>query len=409
MAIPILMPKLSFVVTQGTIIEWLKGPGDAVSKGEPLLTVESEKAVVDVEAPGSGILGPELAPKGTTVPVTTIIGYILKSGEAAPKLDLQPLQAGAPGAPDEAIQSTTKQPEKEDRARVSPVARKLALELGVDLNTVVGTGPQGRITKEDVERAAGQPTEEPVAEPAGSVREPPIHLPAGLTIEPMELTTIQRVAAERMAHSFRTAPHFYLSVEIDMSQAAEMRQALLPGLEAKTGVRLSYTDILICAASRALSEHPSLNAALEGDQLSHFREINPCLAVDTPRGLTVPVFHAADQLTLAQIAHRRQDLVKRAQNNRLTPEDVSQGTFTISNLGMFGIDLFQAIINPPQAAILAAGRIAKRPIVVQDRLELRPTIWLTLSVDHRAADGAAAARFLQDLKRLLTDPYTLLI
>lgn len=457
MAIPILMPKLSFVVTQGTIIEWLKEPGDSIAKGEALLTVESEKAVVDVEAPGSGILGPELAPPGTTVPVTTIIGYILQAGEKAPRLEIEGAASGtgqtggepseggtereAEPVPGERVKASPSakrlarefgidlalidgtgpggrivqedveahvsrqaeaQQSQEDRVRVSPVARRIAGELGIDLGRIAGSGPRGRITKEDVERAAV------AAEDKASAPEPSL-LPAGRTVDTMELSTIQRIAAERMALSFRTAPHFYLSVQVDMSRAVELREALLSSVEAKHGVRLSYTDLLVCAVGRALASHPILNASFAGDKLARYAEINPCLAVDTPQGLTVPVFRRADQLSLAEIALRRATVVEKAQGNRLALEDLSDGTFTISNLGMFGIDLFQAIINPPQAAILAAGRIAKRPVVVDDTLALRPTVWLTLSVDHRVADGATAARFLQTLTGYLEDPYRMLM
>lgn len=452
MATPILMPKLSFVVTQGTIIEWLKEPGEAVTKGEPLLTVESEKAIVDVEAPGNGFLGPELAPPGTTVPVTTIIGYILESGEESPQLvldqpgtepatsisrpeppvaviepvskerikaspsakrlatehgiDLASVEGSGPDGRilqvdvEAYVQRQAEQKEVEsDRLQVSPVARRIAIQLGVDLRGIEGTGPRGRITKQDVEQAA-QPT-------PGTPSIAPSLLP-GLTVEAVDLTPTQRVAADRMAQSFRTAPHFYLNVQMDMSRAVEMRASLVPGIEAKHGVRLSYTDILVYAVGRALKAHPDLNASFEGDTLARYKEINPCLAVDTPHGLTVPVFYGADQLSLSQIALRRATVVQKAQDSRLGGDDLRDGTFTISNLGMFGIDVFQAIINPPQAAILAVGSIANRPVVVDDALEIRPTMWLTLSVDHRAADGATAARFLQELTGYLENPYQML-
>lgn len=453
MAIPILMPKLSFVVTQGTIIEWLKEPGDTVERGEFLVTVESEKATIDVEASGNGILGPELAPPGTTVPVTTIIGYILEPGEESPTLALdQPGEdpAESPSSPEQPepaaepvkkerikaspsakrlaaeegidlasvegsgpegrilqedveayVHRQAEQKEIEaERLQVSPVARRIAGQLGVDLQGIEGTGPRGRITKQDVEQAAQATPEKPPVSPP---------LSSGLTIEAVKLSTIQRVAADRMAQSFRTAPHFYLNVQMDMSRAAEMRASLVPGIEAKYGVRLSYTDILVYAVGRALKAHPDLNASFEGDILARYKEINPCLAVDTPHGLTVPVFYGADQLSLSQIALRRATVVQKAQDNRLGGDDLRDGTFTISNLGMFGIDVFQAIINPPQAAILAVGSIAKRPVVVDDALEIRPTMWLTLSVDHRAADGATAARFLQELTGYLENPYQMLV
>ena len=459
MAIRVLMPKLSFIVTEGTIIEWLKAPGDQVDKGEPLLSIESEKATVDVESPGAGILGPDLAPVGTTVPVTTTIGYILEPGEEPPKLELgldeaDHAPAAGPGQPVEEVVAAAREEEKPPKRRiiaspsakrlareagvdlaeiegsgpqgrivkqdvlayvdsqsqvvegksvqVSPAARRLATSLGVDPGEVEGTGPGGRVMVDDVRQAAGQ------AHAQGDLAQTPERA-AGPPSEHVALTSIQRISAERMAFSFQTAPHFYLSVQVNMSQAVAMREAFLPAVEAKTGVRLSFSDILVCAVGQALHEHPTLNAAFEEDQLKRYREVNVCLAVDTPRGLTVPVFHQADQLSLAEIAGRRADIVEKAKNSQLTPDDLSGGTFTVSNLGMFGIDIFSAIINPPQAAILAVGRIAKRALVVDETLQVRPTMWMTLSVDHRVADGATAARFLHTLVQYLEDPYRMLV
>jgi pyruvate dehydrogenase E2 component (dihydrolipoamide acetyltransferase) len=457
MAISVVMPNLGFIMTEGTVIEWLKKPGDLVSKGEPLLVIESEKANVEVESPGSGTLGPNLAPPGTTVPVATSIGYILEPGEEpAPELEFkigevvqvesstrvvaqQPAAATSSGEQKEeetpgaerilaspsarrlarehgvdlakiegtgprgriidrdvlAFVEIQAQLEKESRVRVSPVAQKLASELGVDLTALQGTGPGGRVIVEDVRRASRT-----VVLPQPS---------PGPASEPVELTRIQRIAAERMSISFRTAPHFYLSIEVDMSQVVAMRDALGPTVEADAGARLSFSDILLLIVARALRQHPSLNAAFQENQIRRYQEINIALAVDTAHGLTVPVFHRADQMSLTEITRQRAELVEKAQNNRLTYDDLSHATFTVSNLGMFGVDVFSAIINPPQAAILAVGRIAKRPFVVDDALLVRPTMWLTLSVDHRAADGAIAARFLQTLVRYLEQPYQLLV
>ena len=452
MAIRILMPKLSFIVTQGTILEWLKKPGDLVNKGEPLLVIESEKATVEVESPGTGILGPDLAPVGTIVPVTATIGYILEPGEEPPKLELDlvgSVQGQTAGEPDAETAPTERERQRAGkrrvRVKVSPSARRLAQEHGVDLAEVEGSGPQGRIVKKDVlayvEARTQAEKKSPVrvtpaarnlaaalgvdlskverTGPGGRVmledvkRASQAELPpssaAGPPAEQIELTSIQRITAERMSLSFRTAPHFYLSVQVDMSQAVVMRETLLPAVKARTGVRLSFSDILVRAVAWALKEHPSLNAAFEEGRLKRYQEINVGLAVDTPRGLTVPVFREADLLSLVGIARWRAEVVERARNNRLTPDDVSGGTFTVSNLGMFGIDVFNAIINPPQAAILAAGRIAKRPLVVDDTLQVRTTMWLTLSVDHRVADGATAARFLQDLVRDLENPHQMLM
>lgn len=282
----------------------------------------------------------------------------------------------------------------EDR-RVTPVARNLASHLGVDLANVNGTGRDGRITSEDVQRAAKATSE--IAERAQ------------MEGRDEELTSIQRIAAERMTASFQEVPHFYLSVQVDMTESIGMRSQLLPVVEARTGARLSFSDILVLAVSRALREHPGMNASYREGKLRKHHDVNVGLAVDTPQGLVVPVIHKADQHAIENIASRREEAVAKARKNRLSPDDLTGSTFTVSNLGMFGIDIFGAIINPPEAAILAVGRIAERPLVTDNRLAIRPTMWLTLSVDHRVADGASAARFLQTLVSYLEAPYQLVI
>jgi pyruvate dehydrogenase E2 component (dihydrolipoamide acetyltransferase) len=416
MAIPILLPKVSFVVSEGKIVEWLKKPGDSVTKGEPLLVIETEKATVEVEAPGSGFLSSELAPPGTTVPVTTTIGYIVEAGEQSPKLvlDFEQLASASgeivqPEPPTEGSQVNAREARW---TKVSPLARRMAKELGLDLTHVKGTGPDGRILQQDIQAfvdAQGQESVSSLTEStASSAIMPSLAVIPG-PVESRALSSLQRITADRMTSSFRTAPHFYLNVQVDMSQAFMLREACLPEIEAKVGVRVSFTDIVIFAVGRAIKAHLSLNAMFENDKLSRFQDVNICLAIDTPRGLTAPVIYQAERLSLSEIAQRRVELVERAQNNRLAPEDLANGTFTISNLGMFEIDSFHAIINPPQAAILAVGRIAKRPIVVNDVLELRQTMWLGLSVDHRVADGAVAARFLQTLTNYLENPYQVLM
>ena len=440
MAINVLMPKLSFIVTQGTILEWLKKPGDSVNKGESLLVIESEKATVEVEAPGTGVLGSNLAPVGITVPVTTTIGYILEPGEECPELELdaeESVQVSSEGGvvpAGAAADAGLSTQEKADRAseeapargleqserahgleqserhiKASPAAKRVAGAHGVDLSRIEGSGPRGRIVVDDV--LAYVETQTP-AEADGE-------RPSAAWVDP---TSVQRIAAERMSISFHTAPHFYLSVQVDMSQVVAMREALLPTVEARMGVRLSFNDILVCAVAQALRDHPAMNASFEEGRFKRYQEINIGLAVDTPRGLAVPVLHQADRLSLAELARCRAEVVKRARDNRMTLDDISGGTFTISNLGMFGIDLFSAIINPPQAAILAVGRIARRPVVVEPStaveqavlgaglgLQVRPTMWMSLSVDHRVADGATGARFLQGLVRYLESPCQMLV
>lgn len=415
MPTPILMPKVSFVVTQGTIIDWLKKPGDFVNKGEPLFIIESEKSTMEVEASGTGKLSSELAPKGTTVPVTTVIGYILEEGEVAPPLNFAldgvsstevANTSGSSEKPSESAQTSSEKNREANRIVVSPLAKRLAKELGVDLNEVQGSGPGGRIVQEDIQAFADNRNKKseikPTPEEISSIQ------PEGVSFEYLEMSTIQKITAEKMAQSFQNAPHFYLNVLVNMTQTSELYSTLSVSIEKKSGLHLSYSDILLFFVAKALTNHPAVNAAFVEDKLVHFKEINPCLAVATSNGLTVPVFKQIDKLSITQIAQKRIELVERARGNRLKPDELSNGTFTITNLGMFGIDLFNAVINPPQAAILAVGRIVKRPVVINDVLELCPTMWLSLSVDHRCADGATAAMFLQELVANLENPYLLL-
>ncbi len=455
MATEIVMPKLSFVVTEGTILEWLKEPGDEVEKGEPLLVIESEKANIDVESPATGILGSELAPVGTTVPVTTTIGYILEPGEKTPSLQLrgkEEVSDGVEESPDsdQAVGDLTSATHKETgrgcRVKASPSAKRVAREKNVDLGAIKGSGPGGRIVKEDVLSYAEARAER--AKMAEKTRITPVarnlafHLGVDVTRvegsgpdgkitlgdirrvaqaaspildrrqqgdEEELLGSIQRVAAERMTFSFREAPHFYLSVQVDMTQSMSMREQLMSPIESQMGLRLSFSDILILALSRALSQNPRMNTSYDEGKLIKHQAVNVGLAVDTPRGLTVPVIHNTDKLSLEEIVREREAAVNKARKNRLSPDDLAGGTFTLSNLGMLGVDMFGAIINPPEAAILAVGSIKKRPLVVDAELTIRPTMWLTLSVDHRVTDGANAARFLQILASYLEAPYQLII
>jgi pyruvate dehydrogenase E2 component (dihydrolipoamide acetyltransferase) len=284
------------------------------------------------------------------------------------------------------------------------VARRLAEQLGVDLAAVTGTGPGGRITKEDVERAA-LPHAPAATEREAARAVAPAAAEAG--IEP--LTGIRRVVAERMTHSFTTTPHFYLSAEVDATALMRMREGLLPRVEKAAGVRLTVTDILVKVCAQALVEFPEVNT-LWSPPSSRLRpgEINVGVAVATDEGLVVPVVRGADGLSLAEIARRRSDLVERARARKLALTDLEGGTFTLTNLGMFRVDQFQAIINSPQAAILAVGRVRERPIALDGAVVVRPTMGLTLSVDHRLVDGAEGARFLERLAELIEEPYLLL-
>jgi len=296
---------------------------------------------------------------------------------------------------------------------VSPIARRVADELDVDLASVQGTGPGGRVLEEDVRRAAplaAPPASLPVASAAGGGTPPLGETPplpaAGPVGEP--LTGIRKVVAERMAHSFATVPHFYLSVEAQAGALVRLRQQLLPQVEKKTGIRLTITDLLIRVTGQALAEFPAFNATWGDSAVLRQADVNVGVAVSLESGLIVPVIHQADRLSLSEIARRRADLATRARSGKLALHELEGGAFTLSNLGMYRIDSFQAIINTPQSAILAVGRIADRPYVVDGALTVCATLHLTLSLDHRLVDGSQGALFLGRIVELVENPHLLL-
>jgi pyruvate dehydrogenase E2 component (dihydrolipoamide acetyltransferase) len=384
-------------------------PTSAPRTGYPL-TTQAEKT----EPPPA----PEAAEQIIASPRARRLAYELG-------IDLSQVEASGPGG--RVVEADVRwhaEQVKAAPARVSPVARHLAEELGVDLTRVRGSGPGGRIVKEDVERAAAS-TPAPSSFPGsteprperdeGLAKVPPATLPylpgapAEREIEPLEGG--RRVVAERMTHSFSTAPHFYLSAEVEATALTRMREGLLPKVEAASGARLAITDILVKVCAEALSEYPQVNVAwaedAQGGGVLRHSEVNIGVAVALDAGLVVPVIRRADQLTLAEIAGRRSDMADRARSGKLTLQDVEGGTFTLSNLGMFRVDQFQAILNPPQSAILAVGRIRERPVALDGAVVVRPTMILTLSVDHRLLDGAQAARFLERVVQLIEEPYLL--
>ena len=398
MATEVVMPKLGLTMEEGRIIDWLKKEGDHVVKGEAILEIETDKATVEVDAPISGLMGTLLYTAGTTLSIGEVIAYILDPGESP----TQAVQAASPPQVEKRVKPASKTesmgPEPgttSGRVMASPVARRVARELDVDLDKLKGTGPKGRIMEEDVRRAARrvERTETPA---------PPSPAPAG---EVQPLDTIRSLTAERMVQSFTSAPHFYLSVEADASLLMEMRKGLIPAIEEQIGARPTVSDLLIKIVAQALEEHPEVNAIWESDGILSIAEVNVALAVATDRGLLAPVFHQANRMSLAGVADRRQSIVENARNGTLSLPDLEGGSFTLTNLGVYAVDQFNAIINPPQAAILAVGRIKERPLAVDGELVVRPTIFLSLSVDHRILDGVEAAQFLDRIVTLLESPY----
>lgn len=376
---------------KGTLLNWLKAEGDSVKKGEPLMEVETDKATVEVEAPASGILAQVSAAPGEEVPVGQKIALILAPGESSTKQSqskTSPRPARSPAASRETL--------KEDRAErapitgrivASPAARRIAKERSVDLASLKGSGPGGSIVAEDVMRAGGVQ----VAAPGG---------PPKLR-ETVPLTPMRRIVGERMTKSKQTAPHFYVSVDVDMTEVTQRRNKWKGSGEP---IVPSINDFILYASARGLREFPSMNAAFTDQGIQLFSDINIGVAVALEEGLVVPVIRNADRLSLEDLAKQSRELAGRAQKKKLFPLDFEGGTFTVSNLGMLGVDNFVAIINPPQCAILAVGQVADRVVPQGEKIVIRPMMTMTLSADHRVVDGAIAARFLQEIKRSLQKP-----
>jgi pyruvate dehydrogenase E2 component (dihydrolipoamide acetyltransferase) len=389
----VIMPALEMAQETGKIVRWLKAPGDAVRKGEPIVEVETDKVTVEVEAPASGILGDVTAGEGDVVPVGQAIAQVFASGEAGSTAAAAPgarppVAVGALATARTSVGHHVASRETDGAAArlvaASPKARRLAAERGLDLGALRGSGPGGAVLAADV----------PL--PAVRAKEPLVAAPG--------VGTVWRVMAERMTASWTTAPHFYLVREVDASRLIAWRERV----KGQAGARITYTDLLVRLVAAALSRHPAVNAAWKDGTIAPGADISIGLAVAIEAGLVVPVIHRADTLSLAEIAARREDVVSRAQAGRLRPADIQGAGFTISNLGMFGVDAFSAIVNSPQAAILAVGRIADRVVAVNGAPAVRPTMVLTLSCDHRALDGARGARFLGELAELIEEPLALL-
>ena len=397
MAVSIVMPALEMAQETGKIISWLKKEGEAIAKGEPLAEIETDKVVLELEAPGDGVLAGVTASAGDVVQVGKTIAWIVAPGEKPPEESataapaartMSAASASATTAAAPAPASAPKAP-----AKASPKARRMAEDLGVDLSGIVGTGPGGAISAEDVQRAA-----EAKAAPAAAATAPaaamPTGAPAPLPKGSPSLSSIARLMAERTTQSWTTAPHFFLTREIDASGLIAARE--------KHGKAITHTDLLVAIVARALVKHLKMNASWNGSAIQYNPAVNMSIAIAVNDGVVAAVIPDADKSTLAQISARRRDLADRARAGRLHPADVTGGTFTISNLGMFGIDAFSAIITAPQAAVLAVGRIADRGVPVNGLIGIRPILTMTLSSDPRVVDGAQAAAFLKDVAEALT-------
>jgi pyruvate dehydrogenase E2 component (dihydrolipoamide acetyltransferase) len=440
MATEVILPMLGETMNEGTIVAWSKSEGDAVRPGDVLFSVESDKATLEVEATTAGYLRRILAPAGSTVAVLSVVAYItatLDEVVSAPAAQVAPAPRPAGAAPSKTSQAglpapatASPAPLPSGRLVASPRARRAARQRNIDLSRVVGSGPAGRIVERDLDALGPAPRLTPVAErmagdlrldvagvlgtgPGGRVTRRDLETAARAappsTVAAAPLTRMQRIMAERMAASFSSAPHFYLHAEVNARRLLAMRQELLPILEAGHGLRITISDLLILICARALTRHPQAMAQYTPDGLRPAPAVNIGLAADTPNGLVVPVIHGADRLSLAELVKTRTELVERARAGKSLPQDFDGGVFTLSNLGASRVDSFDAILNPPQATILAVGRIAERPFAEEGRLVVAPTMRLSLSVDHRVLDGAAGARFLDEIVGLVESPAQALV
>jgi len=377
------MPKSSLTMKEGTILKWYKREGEKVEKGEPLVQILEEKSTIDLEATVSGVVKKLYYRENQDVPVGEVIAAIGAPEEELPEVG-KPEAESAPTVERPPTLVEAREPEStKPMVRASPLARKLAEEHGVDLTLIQGTGPGGRIVESDVRRFLEE--------------RPPTIVEERRVKETLPLTGMRKIIAEKMSLSRDIYPRITLIVEVDASEMKRFRERL----KLFENIDVSYTDILVKAVAKALTKHPILNSTLTGNEVKIFQDVNIGVAVASPLGLVVPVIHGAENLTLTEIAKRSQQLVKKAKEGSLTRQDLTGGTFTITNLGMYGVDMFTPIINPPETAILGVGRIRETPVVEEGRVAVKPTMFLSLSVDHRVVDGAPAAEFMQTLKKIL--------
>jgi pyruvate dehydrogenase E2 component (dihydrolipoamide acetyltransferase) len=419
MATKVHMEALSPTMEEGRLVKWNKHEGDPVKSGDTLAEVETDKAVMELVARADGQLLKVMVPEGTTVPVGNIVAWIGKPGEKvdgdgaaapaksappAPAPAAKPTAAPAPAAaraPAPPPPAPAAAPADATRVKASPLARRIAKDAGVDLKLVQGSGPGGRVIKRDVEGAP--------ATPAAPTAAPTYHAPrTGVPYEDVPLTQIRKTIAKRLAASIGPIPHFFLTTEIDMERAAEAREALNKQL-GEAGGKISFNDIVIKAVALALVQHRACNAWFQEDHIRYWNEVHIGMAVAIEDGLITPVIRNADMKSLREISAESRELAGRARNRRLKPEEYTGATFSVSNLGMFDIDHFTAVINPPESGIVAIGSIAAQAVAEGDRVVVRRRMRATMSCDHRVIDGATGAAYMRTLKQMLENPLAMLL
>jgi len=446
MATKVHMEALSPTMEEGQVVRWLKSEGDAVTSGELLAEIETDKATMELVARGDGVLRKILVSEGSVAPVGEVIAIIAGADEdvasllpgggvAAAATDdaqttppaAQPTEASAPvgspvvdgtPVPAPAALDEAAPPEVEGRVRASPLARKLAEGEGLPLHTIQGSGPGGRIVKRDVEQAAREgvtaASATPAAAPASSQAAPTavaVRVSAPQRegdYRDLPLSQMRKTIAKRLVESIGPVPHFFLTIDVDMTRSVQARERI-NALLGKSGVKVSFNDIVLKATALALAKHPECNAHWGGDHIREFHRVHLGVAVAIPDGLITPVVRDAHLKGLAEIATEVRELAGRAREKKLKPEEYTGSTFSVSNLGMLGIDHFTGVINPPEAGILAVGALEDRPVVVDGEVRVQPRMKITMSCDHRIIDGALGATFLQTLRSILEEPLAALL
>jgi pyruvate dehydrogenase E2 component (dihydrolipoamide acetyltransferase) len=404
----VIMPALEMAQETGKVISWKKKEGESVKKGEILLEVETDKAVVEIEANGDGVLSGVKAQAGAVVPVGQNIAWLLQPGEAVPIDSGAPVATGRTGGGAATTQaasaaSTSAPAASPAEVQISPKARRLAKELGVDLSKVRGSGSGGEILASDIEAAAkGAASAASGSAPAKAPTSASVAIPAGGKTETPGV--IGRLMAERTTQSWTTAPHFFVTREVDASALVALREKLVPEIEKSHKVKVTQTDLMVALVARTLTKHPRLNCSFTPEGIKIHGDVNIGIAMAVEDGVVTAVVPKASVTAVPEIAVQRRDLTERARAGKLRPTDISGATFTISNLGMYQVDSFTAIIVPPQAAILAVGAITDRVVPVDGNIGIRPVVSVTVSCDHRVADGARGAAFLKDLAEAIREP-----
>jgi len=403
MAVEVLMPRITHDMTHGVLIEWLKSDGDRVVENEPLFQVETDKAVSEVVSEAAGVLRGVRFNEGDEIPIGAVMAFILDTGEALPEVRLEEVavrepQPQVPALPPDKIDvsNLTESTQTLSRVIASPIARRIAATNQIDIQKLTGSGPGGRIVKADVSAYLAERDSASRKQMEVSGETPYTWIP---------LTRYQKTVGRRMLQSIQTIPQFVLEVDVDVAEAESWREHLTE----VSSQSISFTALLTKVVAVALCSHPEINSSLDGDQIRRYEEINIGIAMATTEGLLVPIIHGADALSVPQIQHELTEMRAQAKRGQITTRHLCESTFTVSNLGMYGIDRFQAIINPPEAAILAVGVIREMPWSKFGEVKLRPIVNMRLSIDHRILDGASAAPFLVEIKSMLESPNTLLL